>query len=207
MIKGGYKIIDFKGTALSGTAVEISGIYDRIVDEYDKAILVSGVVLNGKLQDDAFASVSDTEDTMILTVYGGIITVTEDDEVSFTLVKSNTELASDIGDLNNLETTEKSSAVNSINEVNGKLYLNINTFTELESIPIEDGQALTAFFTDTFMNVNFDDSTFAGGFVFKISGRLVIFVVSMARNTIYKGNFDFVNHVWTSKAKVSMDAI
>ncbi len=84
MKKGGYKIIDFKGTALSGTAVEIPGILEQIADNYNKPIMVSGVVLNGELQDDAYASVNDTEDTVVLTVYGGVITVNEDDEVTFT---------------------------------------------------------------------------------------------------------------------------
>lgn len=84
MKKGGYKIIDFKGTALSGTAVEMSGIYEQIVDDYDKPIMVSGVILNGKLQDAAYASVIETEDSVKLTVYSGVITVTEDNEVSFT---------------------------------------------------------------------------------------------------------------------------
>lgn len=99
MKKGGYKIIDFKGTALSGTAVEIPGIFNQIVYNYNKPIMVSGVIISGELQDDAYAAVSDTEDTVVLTVYGGAITVTEDDEVTFASVKSNTELAADIATL------------------------------------------------------------------------------------------------------------
>lgn len=117
MKKGGYKIIDFKGTALSGTAVEIPGILEKIVDNYDKPILVSGVILNGELQDDAYAAVSDTEDTVILTVYGGAITITEDDEVTFAVAKTPAELAAEIGDLEDLDTTEKGSTVGAINEV------------------------------------------------------------------------------------------
>ena len=116
MKKGGYKIIDFKGTALSGTAVELSGIYDQIVDDFDKAILVSGVSLNDELQDDAYASVKGDVGSVDLTVYGGIITVTEDDEVTFATSKSLEELTTEIGDLNDLETTNKNSVVEAINE-------------------------------------------------------------------------------------------
>ena len=119
MKKGGYKIIDFKGTALSGTAVDMPGIYDQIVDDYDKPIMVSGVILSGELQDDAYASVKVNDDSVSLTVYGGIITVTEDDEVSFAVSKSPAELTAEIGDLDDLTTTDKDSAVDAINEVNG----------------------------------------------------------------------------------------
>lgn len=120
MKKGGYKIIDFKGTALSGTAVEMPDIYGQIVDDYDKPIMVSGVILNGELQDDAYASVKVNDGSVALTVYGGVITVTDDDEVSFAVLKTNAELAAEIGDLDDLETTDKDSVVSAINEVKSK---------------------------------------------------------------------------------------
>lgn len=100
MKKGGYKIIDFKGTALSGTAVELPDAYDQIIDDYDKAILVSGVSLNGELQDDAFASVKVNDGSVELTAYGGIITVTEDDEVTFVVSKTTAELIAEINEVN-----------------------------------------------------------------------------------------------------------
>lgn len=83
MIKGGYKIIDFKGAELTTTAVEISGIYNQIVDDYNKPIMISGANISGELQDDAYASVKVTDESVTLTVYGGVITVTEEDEVTF----------------------------------------------------------------------------------------------------------------------------
>ncbi len=57
MIKGGYKIVNFNGAALSGTSVTIPGIYDQIVDDFGKSIMVSGVLLNGNVMDDAYAGV------------------------------------------------------------------------------------------------------------------------------------------------------
>lgn len=86
MIKGGYKIIDFKGVELSTTAVEITGVYNQIVDDYNKPIMISGVLLDGELQDDAYASVKVSDESVELTVYDGVITVTDDDEVTFTLL-------------------------------------------------------------------------------------------------------------------------
>lgn len=99
MIKGGYKIIDFKGVELSTTAVEITGIYNQIIDDYNKPIMVSGVSISGELQDDAYASVKVDDSSVTLTIYGGVITVTEDDEVTFAVAKSNVELAAEIEEL------------------------------------------------------------------------------------------------------------
>lgn len=131
MRKGGYKIVDFKGAELSSTVVVRPGIYSQIIDDYDKTILVSGVSLGGTLKDDSFASVSevtgDSGDSVDLGVYGGVITVTEDDEITFTLSSTPAELDTKIGevdakvgDLDDLETTDKDSLVDAVNEVNGK---------------------------------------------------------------------------------------
>lgn len=124
MIKGGYKIVNFNGAALSGSSETLPGIYDQIVDDYDKPVMVSGVSLNGDIMDDAYAGVQekiagDLSKSVELTVYGGIITVTEDDEVTFVLSKTTAELTAEIGDLDDLDTTEKGSLVGAINEVKG----------------------------------------------------------------------------------------
>lgn len=137
MIKGGYKIVNFNGTALSGTAVDMPGIYDQIVDDYNKTIMVSGVILSGELQDDAYASVKVNDGSVDLIVYGGVITVTDDDEISFAAAKSPIELAAEIGDLDDLETTEKGSVVDAINEL----------------VDIRETVTLTAFDNVTIRNV------------------------------------------------------
>lgn len=156
MIKGGYKIVNFKGAALSGTAVSLSGIYDQIVDDYDKPVMVSGVSLNGDIMDDAYAGVQekvagDLSKSVELTVYGGIITVTEDDEVSFTVAKTPAELAAEIGNLEDLETTDKDSLVDAVNEVKRKS--NIQNI-QLSDLIIPEGWTLnennsTVKYTDT----------------------------------------------------------
>ena len=99
MIKGGYKIVNFNGAALSGSPEVLPGIYAQIVDDYDKPVMVSGVSLNGDIMDDAYAGVQekvagDLSKSVELTVYGGIITVTEDDKVSFVLSKTTAEIES-----------------------------------------------------------------------------------------------------------------
>lgn len=104
MIKGGYKIVNFNGAALSGSPETLAGIYDQIVDDYDKPVMVSGVSLNGDIMDDAYAGVQEktgagTSKYVELTVYGGVITVTDDDEVTFASAKSNTELTTDVANI------------------------------------------------------------------------------------------------------------
>ena len=129
MKKGGYKIIDFKGTTLSGTAVEILGIFNQIVDDYNKPILVSGVSLSGELKDDSYAGVLEktvsSSKIVELTVYGGVITVTEDDEVTFTSAKNNVELTADMSNVleNAVMKTNASTLQNDLNEAsNGWAY-------------------------------------------------------------------------------------
>ena len=121
MKKGGYKIIDFEGTELSSSAVEMLGIFEQIMNNYGKPILVSGVIIDGELQDDAYADVkgliaADFSKYLELTVYGGVITVTEDDDITFAVSETTAELAVEIGDLEDLNTTDKDSAVDAINE-------------------------------------------------------------------------------------------
>lgn len=130
MIKGGYKIIDFKGAELSTTAVEITGIYNQIVDDYNKSIMVSGVIISGELQDDAYAGVQektaqDLSKSVELTVYDGVITVTEDDEVSFAFAKGNIELTEDVENImsNSVMKTSNRTVVGDANEaVSGWAY-------------------------------------------------------------------------------------
>lgn len=160
MIKGGYKIVNFNGAALSGSSETLPGIYAQIVDDYDKPVMVSGVSLNGDIMDDAYAGVQekiagDLSKSVELTVYGGIITVTEDDEVTFVLSKTTAELTAEIGDLEDLETTDKDSLVDAVNEVNGKsvkyrtvtlttgnngaanLGMQVSTYNVISAIPLD----------------------------------------------------------------------
>jgi hypothetical protein len=163
MIKGGYKIIDFKGAALSGVAETLDGIYAQIVDEYDKPIMVSGVSLNGDIMDDAYAGVHEKvvgnlSKSVELTVYGGIITVTEDDEVSFVLSKTTAELTAEIGDLEDLETTEKDSVIKAINEVNMKSILRTDTINGTTTVT--GNIQLNRNISDTIIVAAYSDSKF-----------------------------------------------
>jgi len=99
MIKGGYKIVDFKGNSLSDTAVTMNGMYAQIVDDYNKTIMVSGVILSGELQDDAYVSVKVGDGYVELSVYGGVITVNDNDEITFASYATPTDTAAAIAGL------------------------------------------------------------------------------------------------------------
>lgn len=159
MIKGGYKIVNFNGAALSGVSETLPGIYAQIVDDYDKPIMVSGVSLNGDIMDDAYASVQekiagDLSKSVELTVYGGIITVTEDDEVTFVLSKTTAELTAEIGDLEDLETTDKTSMVAAINEVKST---SDNTIIQPSEFTLPEGWTVdTTTTTGKFNDISYD---------------------------------------------------
>ena len=83
-LKGGYKIIDFKDINLvTGTASTIAGVYDAIESNYRKAILISGISIDGVKMADSFVElllVDGTEYTG--TLYGKTLTITDTDAVT-----------------------------------------------------------------------------------------------------------------------------
>lgn len=90
MIKGGYKIIDFKDTPfeVGGATMRIEGIYDSIEASYRKSILLSGLVVEGKEVNDIFAApvVNESNYEFINAEVGIKIIVTDTDAVSITTI-------------------------------------------------------------------------------------------------------------------------
>lgn len=134
-MKGGYKIIDFKNVSLSGTPVTMTDVLVDLLNNYEKVVLLSHVVLSGSAKDDCFSTVlSDGTGGVKLNCYDGYISINSSGAVTYTLASASgmaeniAELTAEIGDLDDLETTEKGSAVAAINEVNSGLikYVDIN---------------------------------------------------------------------------------
>lgn len=84
MIKGGYKIIDFRDTEFEtgGATMMLNGIYDSIEGNYRKPLLLAGLNIDGKEYNDTFAEVAVNESQFIFKVYGKVITITDTDAVS-----------------------------------------------------------------------------------------------------------------------------
>ena len=84
MIKGGYKIIDFKDNPLTtgGEATTIAGIYDSIEGSYRKPILLSGLTIDNIERNDVYATPTVSGTNFVFTAYGKTITITEADAVT-----------------------------------------------------------------------------------------------------------------------------
>lgn len=86
MVKGGYRIIDFKDINIisGGDAVVIAGVYDVIEDAYRKPLLLSGITLDGVEKPDCFISCDVSDSNYTFTAYGKTFTVTDENKVSIT---------------------------------------------------------------------------------------------------------------------------
>lgn len=84
MIKGGYKIIDFKDNPLTtgGVATTITGIYDSIEVSYRKPLLLSGLTIDGIKRNDVYAPATVSGNNFVFTAYGKTITITDTDAVT-----------------------------------------------------------------------------------------------------------------------------
>lgn len=86
MIKGGYKIIDFKDTPLTtgGSAMMITDIHQAIEGSYRKPLLLAGLTIDGVEKNDTFAFPEVNEGAFVFNVYGKTITVQDTDAVTIT---------------------------------------------------------------------------------------------------------------------------
>ncbi len=87
MLKGGYRIVDFKSVALTtgGAAVTIEGVFDSVKNTYKKPTLLSGVIIDDKEYPDEY-SVFELDDSVYKCAIHGTttITVAEGDLVTVT---------------------------------------------------------------------------------------------------------------------------
>lgn len=82
MIKGGYKIINLRDTAIdTENGTTIAGTYEGIENNYRKPLLLSGIVIEGVEKPDVFIEVTSAENSFTFTAYGKTYTVTNDDLV------------------------------------------------------------------------------------------------------------------------------
>lgn len=82
-MRGGYQIVDFHNENLSGSSVTIPGIYESIEGNHYKPLLLSGVVLDNVEKADVFAPADISGGNFNFAVYGGTISVTSDNGVTF----------------------------------------------------------------------------------------------------------------------------
>ena len=84
MIKGGYKIIDFKDiNILTGDGATVMGIYEDIEKTHRKAIMVSGITIDGVEKPDCFVDCEVSGSDYKFSAYGKTFTITSENKVTF----------------------------------------------------------------------------------------------------------------------------
>lgn len=88
-IKGGYKIINFKGIPLNkDSKVTIEGIYESIENSYRKPLLFSGVNIGGVIYPDMFVQAILTSARYEVTLDNVKLYITSDNGVIYESINS-----------------------------------------------------------------------------------------------------------------------
>lgn len=85
LMTGGYKIIDFQNKNLvtgAESPVTVAGIYSSIENNYRKALMLSGLVIDGVEKANTYSGATAGENNFTFTVYGKTITVSNLDVVT-----------------------------------------------------------------------------------------------------------------------------
>lgn len=83
MTKGGYQIVNFKDVNITtADGATIVGIYDQIEGSYRKAILASGITIDGVEFRDTFVDLANGENQFTFSAHGKSFTVTNEDKVT-----------------------------------------------------------------------------------------------------------------------------
>lgn len=82
-MNGGYKIVDFKDVnILSDGGATLVGIYEEFEGSSRKAILVSGVTLDGVAQRDTFVDPVVNAGNYTFSAYGKTFTITNEEKIT-----------------------------------------------------------------------------------------------------------------------------
>lgn len=82
--RGGYQVVDLKNTDFTPeTAVKISNVYN-LVNSNSKAVLLSGIVINGETYNDLFISLYKVDYKYTAKVYDYYIVIDDENNVTFT---------------------------------------------------------------------------------------------------------------------------
>ena len=83
MKRGGYKIIDFRDVnILTDGGATVTGIYEEIEKRHRKAILISGITIDGVEKPDCFVDCEVSGSNYTFTAYGKTFTITNADKVT-----------------------------------------------------------------------------------------------------------------------------
>lgn len=81
-IKGGYKNVSLKGVDLIGASPEVDGLYDALINSYDKPIQLCNIVIDGVKKKNAFVQVKkDGSYVIVENLYGYKLTIGSDNAI------------------------------------------------------------------------------------------------------------------------------
>lgn len=81
-IKGGYKNVSLKGVDLIGASPEVDGLYDALINSYDKPIQLCNIIIDGVKKKNAFVQVKkDGNYVIVENLYGYKLTIGNDNAI------------------------------------------------------------------------------------------------------------------------------
>ena len=82
MVNGGYTILDFENKSLSATSVTIKGLHAAL-SASKRVVLAANINIGGTTKHDAFVEIGTSSTSYTIHVYGGTITITNADAVTY----------------------------------------------------------------------------------------------------------------------------
>lgn len=82
MLKGGYQIADFKDINITSDGAVIVGIYESIEASNRKALLASGITIDGVAYRDTWIDPTHADNNYSITIAGHTVTINNDDTVT-----------------------------------------------------------------------------------------------------------------------------
>lgn len=83
MLKGGYHVLDLGDVNItSESGATVSGVYESIEGSHRKAILLSGVTIDGVEYRDTFVDAESSDNTYTFTAHGKTFTVSNSDSIT-----------------------------------------------------------------------------------------------------------------------------
>lgn len=83
MKRGGYKIVDFEDINITtADGAIVIGIYESIESSHRKAIMISGVTIDGVEKPDCFIDCEVSDGNYTFSAYGKTFTITNADKIT-----------------------------------------------------------------------------------------------------------------------------
>lgn len=83
-MRGGYQMVSLKNLNIKSTPILINDVYDTIENTMYKPIMLTDIVIDGVNKNSLYVEISTNETNYVIDLYGGTLTITNKNMVSFT---------------------------------------------------------------------------------------------------------------------------